>query len=189
MISLDEDYLGYTNNTVIIRGVKVCGGLVCEFSNNRVGGAHFTPGTSCSEILTAVTGLHRRAGGTVTSMYFVYNMSAWSGRGDKYASPTTLASDLKTMMGYTGKLKVFDKNIIALSVDIKLVQATGAISYRQTPNPDPATATAVGTVWRVKTAYGSKTPTIKNLDQVHNHRVQNNVGGFTAFQQILFAQV
>src|ERR1019366_6145253 len=138
MISLDEDYIGTDPNTIIIRALKVCGGLFCQLLNNTLLGAHFTNATRTDEILTAGTYManHWMAGSAVQRMWFIYNMAAWQGRNDRYASPTTLLSDLKLMFGYTGQIFVYDKNIIGASVDIRLDTPT-TIAWRTTLPNDP----------------------------------------------------
>ncbi len=193
MISLDEDYIGFASDAILIRGLKVCGGLLCALSNNRLVGAHFTSITTTSEILTACTYVanHMFGGGNVTSMYFIYNMDEWGTRGDKYASPMALIGDLKLMMRYNGIAKVFDKNILGGSVDVKLVRngLATTISHRITPNPDPATSVPNSNVKRVKTQHDSNTPTILALNNIHNHKIPDVRGGFTPFQGGLFAKV
>lgn len=193
MISLDEDYLGFATDAVLIRGLKVCGGLACTVSNNRIVGAHFTNATTASEILTACTYVasHMLAGGNVTDMYFVYNMTAWAGRGDKYSTPSTLVSELKLMMRFGGTAKVFDKNIIGNSVDVKLERNGGATTfgYRVTPAPDPHSDVPNSNVRRVKTQHGSSTPMVLALGGAYTHKLPTNRGGFTPFQNSLFARV
>jgi hypothetical protein len=193
MISLDEDYLGFASDAILIRGLKVCGGLLCTLSNNRLVGAHFTSITTASEILTACTYVanHMCGGGNVTELYFVYNMAEWGARADKYSSAMTLIGDLKLMMRYGGAAKVFDKNILGASVDVKLTRngAATTISHRLTPAPDPATRVPNSNVKRVKTQYGSNTPTILALDNVHTHQIPDARGGFVPFQGALFANV
>ena len=83
----------------------------------------------------------------------------------------TLIDELKIMMHYTGVCRVYDKDIIAASADVKLALVGTAlqISHRQTPNPDPANNV---------------------LDNnVYTHKLPTNTGGFTQFVDSLFAHV
>lgn len=57
MISLDQDYLGWASDGVLVRGLKVCGGLLCALNNYRLIGAHFTNNTTTAEIYTCVSTL------------------------------------------------------------------------------------------------------------------------------------
>jgi hypothetical protein len=193
MISLDEDFLGCATDAILIRALKVCGGLLCVLDNNRLVGAHFTNITTPAEIYTACQYLHNHmfVGGNVAQMYFIYNMSAWGHRMDKYATASTLIGELKTMMHYTGVCRVYDKDIIADSVDVKLalVGTNVQISYRQTPNPDPAVNTPDNNVKRVKSQHGSSTPGVLDMNNVYTHKLPTNTGGFTLFVDSLFAQV
>src|SRR5690349_18523176 len=85
MISLDEDYIGTDANTIIVRALKVCGGVLCRLSNGNLLGAHYTNGSSPLEILTGCTYLrnHYMGGATVASMYVVARLAAWQQRQDK----------------------------------------------------------------------------------------------------------
>lgn len=193
MISLDEDYMGWATDAILVRGLKVCGGLLCVLNNNRLVGAHFTNITTTAEIFTSCQYMvnHMFAGGHVTRMYFIYNMNAWGNRNDKYASAHTLLSELKILTNYNGVIRVYDKNIIGLSVDVKLSSLGGnlQIGYRITPNPDPATAVPNSNVRRVKTAHGSHTPVVHFMGGAYSHMIPNNRGGFVPFVDSMFAQV
>jgi len=61
MISLDEDYIGWDQSSFVVRGLKVCGGVLCSLANNQLVGADFTSITSTAEILVGCTWLRQNA--------------------------------------------------------------------------------------------------------------------------------
>lgn len=186
MISLDEDYIGWDQSSIVVHGLKVCGGLLCTLANNQLIGAHFTSITSDAEILVGCTWLRHNAtnNSPVQRMYFVLNLEEWQTRTDKYANTNTLISELKLMFGYTGQMMVFDKNIVGGSVDVKLSSVSG-LYYRVTPNPDPVRNVATTRVRFIKTRRGSATPLVQQLGQGNHmtHKLQTDQSGWTLFTQ------
>jgi hypothetical protein len=186
MISLDEDFIGWDSNSIVVHGLKVCGGLVCSLADHRLLGAHFTSITTPQEILTGCTWLmnHAANGAVVQDMYFVAKLAAWQGRQDKYANTHTLVSDLKIMFNFGGQIWVFDKDVIGHSVDVKLNSVSG-LYYRVTPNPDPELVKPTDRVKFIKTQLRSTTPVVQDLGQGNRkvHRIQRDLSGWTLFSQ------
>jgi hypothetical protein len=184
MISLDEDYIGMDANTIIVRALKVCGGVLCRLGNGNLLGAHYTNGTSALEILTGCTYLrnHYMGGNAVASMYFIARLAAWQQRTDKYANTHTLLAELKTMFNYAGQILVFDKDIIGASVDVR-IDNPGFIGYRTTLANDPLVTTANANVHVVRPANGGATPVVQNTaGPIFLHKLPQTQNGFTAFQ-------
>lgn len=184
MISLDEDYIGTDANTIIIRALKVCGGLICQLNNNNLLGAHFTSDTRPDEILTACTYMvnHWMGGSAVQRMWFIYNISAWAQRKDPYSNPTTLLTDLKLMMHYTGVVFVYDKNIRGASVDVRL-DTPNTIGWRTTLANDPLVTTATNNVKLAKKSAYELVPRVRDLGGAYLHKLPQTQGGFTPFGQ------
>ncbi len=193
MISLDEEYIGTDGATIIVRALKVCGGLLCNLSNGNLLGAHFSSSVTPEEILTGCTYLfnHFAAGATVTEMYFIANLDEWQTRGDKYANTHVLAAELKLMFRYTGALKVGDKNIIGPSVDLRFDAGTPAlISNRTTLVGDNLVDTPNNNVKYIKVAsvlgVRTATPFIVNTTVPHWHRLPATTTGFVPFNTGMF---
>jgi hypothetical protein len=184
MISLDEDFIGTDANTIIIRALKVCGGLLCQLNNNTLLGAHFTNSTRADEILTACTYMvnHWMGGSTVQRMWFIYNISAWEQRTDRYSNAMTLLADLKEMMRYTGMISVYDKNIRGASVDVRLDTPT-TIGWRATLANDPLVPTLTNDVKLVKKSAYEGVPRVRDMGGAYSHKLPQTQGGFTLFGQ------
>ncbi|MGF1526823.1 MAG: hypothetical protein ACFCBW_08530 [Candidatus Competibacterales bacterium] len=190
MISLDEDYVGMADDAIIIRALKVCGGVLARLSNNRLLGAHFTNITTPDEILTGCTYLmnHYAGGNNVVELYFVANLYAWQQRGDKYKNTHTLGKELKLMFRYGGSIKINDKNIVGASVDVRFDAGNPAqIGYRTTLTNDPLVNTPNNNVKHVKTR--GKTPVVENMGQIYNHKLPTTTTGFTPFPSHMFVAV
>jgi len=184
MISLDEDYIGTDANAIIVRGLKVCGGVVCRLGNGQLLGAHYTSITTTDEIVTGCSYLvnHWLGGSAVSHMWLVLNLAAWQSRGDKYANTHTLVSELKILFRFAGNVMVADKNIIGPSVDVRMDAGNPpVVAYRLTLPHDPLVNTPTNFVKYVKTARGAKVPTVRDLDRAYTHQVPQTWAGFTPF--------
>lgn len=182
MISLEADYIGTSSSAIIVHGLKMCGGVLALLADNRLLGAHFTNITSPAEILVGCTYLIERyaQGSAVRNLYFVLNLSAWQARPDKYADANLLLSDLKAMFHFNGPMRVYDKNLVGPSVDVK-IDTVNVIAYRLTPSPDPQLTQHEPNVKYVKTHYGSASPTVQDLDTAHPHQLQTSLTAWTPF--------
>ncbi|WP_043364392.1 hypothetical protein [Belnapia sp. F-4-1] len=196
MISLDEDFIGTSNSTIVVHGLKVCGGVLARLASNRLLGAHFTSITTAAEILVGCTyTMNTWANGSaVTDLYFIANLEEWQKRADKYANTHTLLRELKDMFRFNGQIWVFDKNIIGPSVDVRIA-AAGGIFHRATPTPNPTTPHPKNDVKIVRTptrtlvngrhmpVQNGATPVVEALGGIYVHKVQTTADGWTAFAQ------
>jgi hypothetical protein len=196
MISLDEDYIGTSNSDIVIRALKVCGGVLARLAGGRMLGAHFTNTTPSSSILVGCTYMMNNwsNGAAVQDLYFIANLRAWQNRQDTYKNTHTLLSDLKAMFRHTGQIWVFDKDIVGASVDVKMSAAAG-ISYRVTPNPDPvqlhqknnvkrvAIPTRTNVAGRNHPLINSATPIVQDLGGYYSHKVQTDQANWALFTQ------
>lgn len=195
MISLDEEYLGYDANEVVVRALKVCAGIVGIVANGGVVGVHFSNSVSPAEILVGMTYVYNHwisPNGGLTSMYLVYNANDWARRNDRYGNPYTLVTSLKMMWHYNGQLGVYNKNLIAASVDLRLrdnVPTPMHVQYRVTPVNDDNNRTLSPNInvrkVHAETLPGgarSHNPLVRNLPyRFYNHYVSNTTGGWIPF--------
>jgi hypothetical protein len=195
MISLDEEYIGTDNASIFIHALKVCGGLLCRLSSGALIGAHFSSSVTPEEILIGCTYLRNRFSNLhpVQEAYFIANLTAWQSRNDQYGNTHKLIADIKLMLNYNGTIKVSDKNIIGLSVDVRCDTGTPVtLRYRVTPAPDPTTLVLSNNVKYVKhqTIGGvrSRTPVVIDTNTGPNrHKVPNDVvTGLAAFRPDMF---
>jgi len=195
MISLDEEYIGTDNASIFIHGLKVCGGLLGRLSSGALIGAHFSSSVTPEEILIGCTYLrnHFCSLHPVQEAYFIANLSEWQSRNDQYGNTHKLVADIKLMLNYNGKIKVSDKNIIGLSVDVRCDTGTPVtLRYRVTPDPDPTTLVVSNSVKYVKhqTIGGARTRTPVVIDTstgINRHKVPNDVvTGLAAFRPDMF---
>lgn len=192
MISLDEEFIGAAADGIIVHGLKVCAGVLCRLSNHHMVAAHYSSIASPEEILTGCAYLMTHyviAPVTVTEMYLIANLHEWqTTRHDKYADTHKLVADLKTMFKFSSPVSVSDTPILGRSVDIK-IDATPAILYRPTPDPDPTNPAPTNDVKIVRTQPGSKTPVVVNMGGAFLHKLPTNPAPFQAFDSSHFVKV
>lgn len=200
MISLDEEYIGTDPNTIIVRSIIVCGGLLCRLNNGNLLGAHFSSIVTPEEILTGCTYLmnHFSGGAAVTEMYFIANLREWQVRGDKYADTHRLARELKLMFNFNGQIKVSDKNIIGNAVDVRYDAGNPtSIGYRITIPNDPLVNTPSNNVKFIRhrrlvvnnQVQHTHTPIVVNTGAPKWHQLPTTTGGFTPFPNSMFVPI
>lgn len=203
MISLQEEYIGTDAKTIIVWGLKVCGGVLCNLNNGNLLGAHFSSRVTPNEILTGCNYLmnHFSLGAKVTEMYFLADLHAWQDkRKDKYANTHVLIFDLKLMFRYDGTIKVNDTNIIfkklnTKSVDVRFDAGTPAIiRYRATLNEEDIITPSNNVKYIYCKSYGgqrSYNPVVKVTgDAGHLHRIPADTEkNFKPFSNSMFVQV
>ena len=116
-------------------------------------------------------------------MSIVLNASEWGGR-------ISIVPAFKGLLRFTGTARVYDKNILGASVDIRL-QSGGALESQTTDAGDVGVLQATTAVYKVMLGMGDKfktNPLVAVDNRRYFHKVPTNVGGF-APMQIGFAEV
>ena len=185
MISLDEEMVGQDAGTLIIRAIKVCAGVACQLADGRVVGAHFSSTCPSPAIVTALNFIHNQmvGGSSITSMSIVLNASEWGGR-------ISIVPAFKGLLRFDGTAKVYDKNILGASVDIRL-QSGQALECQTTDAGDGGVLQATNAVHKVMLGMGDKfktNPLVAVDNRRYFHKVPANVTGF-APMQIGFAAI
>ena len=196
MICLDEEYIGMDPNSIIVRGLRVCGGVFCNLSNRNLLAAHFSNTVTAEEILVGCRYLmeHFSDGADVIEMYFIANLAQWQSRNDKYSNTVTLVHELKLMFQYTGAVKLSDTNIIGPAIDIRFDAGEPAtISYRLTLQNEQCVITPSNNVKYIKLqTFGGvrlKTPIITAINVDRFHQIPFRVNGFIPIANSMFVSV
>lgn len=214
MISLDENYFGKDNQSILIRAIKVCAGILCVLDNNSFLGAHLTTLTTVSEFELGCTRLINQyvmprppaPRGNITAIYLVLNQEEWASQPQsrRYSDLNLLVADLKRYLHFRGPVMVCNKNHFSAaagsSVDYRIsalgLPWTPILEYRLTPEPDSSTGhnNNVGInldIFQVATANdASMLPEWRQVGIEHPRRIPNRVpdnqGGFNLIQLAMF---